>query len=551
MNKSGRNTLCACGSGKKYKHCCLGNATSQTPVPPPEKLSIPTALQTALEHLNLGHLAEAEAINQQILSLEPNHADALHLQGIIAYQRGNHQLAATLISRAITANPIEATFYGNLGKILKELGQLDEAIVNYHKALSINPDFAEAHNNLGDALEKQGKLNEAATCYHQALLIRPDFAEAHNNLGNVYEREGKLDEAITCYNQALLIRPDFAETYNNLGNAHERKGQLDEAAVCYSQALTAKSDLAEPYLNLSSILMNTGRVSEAITLLEIALAKVQKGTWRVASLASVAYWTQGLYGEASNLVNRYFAAALSDVQNRHSLRQNIFFTYIVKLLEHRESRPGLYALEGKTASLIVLGDSHSLSPANTSFEWCGTRITASSRLISGIKMFHLGKSENKQYSIYFSTHLRALDPTHHLLFTIGEIDCRPGEGIWTAYRKKKHSLSDIIASSVDGYLSCIADQILDRNFASITVQGIPAPAYSLSGEFDPDDKPAFLAMIRSVNTQLHSGAISRGWQFLDTYAATVGTDGSSNRKWDLDGFHLAPAFYADAMQWLR
>jgi tetratricopeptide (TPR) repeat protein len=551
MKNIGRNDPCACGSGRKYKNCCLGKTTSQASIPPSERPSIPTDLQQAIEHHRLGRLDQAEAIYQKILGQEPNHADALHLSGVIFSQRGNNELAVAYINKAIAANPSEPAYYHHLGNALKESGQLDDAVVSYRKALSIKPDFAEACNSLGNAFEKRGVPDEAVACYRQALAIKPDFAEAHNNLGFALEAQGKLDEAIAAYDHALAIRPDMAEAHNNLGNAFEKQGKLDEAATCYSQALTVKSDFAEPYLNLGSMLISTGRVPAARTLLEIGLASVVKGGWRVASLALIPYWILGLYGEARALVNSHFAAVFSDVPNRQELRQKVFFAYIEKLLEQREARPSLYATEQNAAPLIVLGDSHSLSPANTTFEWHGARVAASSRLISGIKMFHLGESMNKQYSIYLSTHLRAINPASHLLFTIGEIDCRPGEGIWKACRKKGRSVSDIVARSVDGYLNCIANQIADRQFASVTVQGIPAPAYALTGEFDPGDKPAFLAMINAVNVQLKAGVLSRGWQFLDVHAATVGFDGLSNGKWHLDEFHLLPAFYGEAMQWMH
>jgi hypothetical protein len=32
--KIGRNELCPCGSGKKFKLCCLGSVSNNTPVPP-------------------------------------------------------------------------------------------------------------------------------------------------------------------------------------------------------------------------------------------------------------------------------------------------------------------------------------------------------------------------------------------------------------------------------------------------------------------------------------------------------------------------------------
>ena len=43
-------------------------------------------LRDALEHHQAGRLGEAAALYQQILTATPEHADALHLMGVIANQ---------------------------------------------------------------------------------------------------------------------------------------------------------------------------------------------------------------------------------------------------------------------------------------------------------------------------------------------------------------------------------------------------------------------------------------------------------------------------------
>jgi Flp pilus assembly protein TadD len=67
--------------------------------------SIQDALATAMQHQQAGRLREAEVIYRQILVAQPNHPDALHLLGIIAFQSGRSNDAEELIRRAIAANP--------------------------------------------------------------------------------------------------------------------------------------------------------------------------------------------------------------------------------------------------------------------------------------------------------------------------------------------------------------------------------------------------------------------------------------------------------------
>ena len=48
------------------------------------------------------------------------------------------------------------------------------------------PGFAEAYNNLGNVMRDKGQIDEAETYYQKALQIDPNFAIANNNLGNIY-----------------------------------------------------------------------------------------------------------------------------------------------------------------------------------------------------------------------------------------------------------------------------------------------------------------------------------------------------------------------------
>ena len=71
--------------------------------------------QKGIQAHQAGQLPEASAIYQQILDIQPDHADASHLLGVIAYQTGNHKTAAQLISKAIRHDPSTAAYHCNLG----------------------------------------------------------------------------------------------------------------------------------------------------------------------------------------------------------------------------------------------------------------------------------------------------------------------------------------------------------------------------------------------------------------------------------------------------
>ena len=269
MNKPGRNDLCPCGSGRKYKQCC-GAAPRGAPLQKPLKESPQESLARALAYHQAGHLAQAEAVYRQILQTAPDHADALYLSGLAAHEMGRSEAAVEPITRAIRVSPA-APFHYTLGNVLRKLGRLDEAAANYRAALKLAPGMVEAHVGLGNALKAQDRPEEAAGHFRAALKLKPGLVEAHLNLGNALKAQGRLDEAIECFRNTIRLKPAYAEAHNNLGGALRERGDLDAAIENFRKALELKPDMAGAHNNLGSALHAQDKLDEAIDSFEKAL----------------------------------------------------------------------------------------------------------------------------------------------------------------------------------------------------------------------------------------------------------------------------------------
>ena len=171
-------------------------------------LTIQQAYGLAVQRHQDGRLREAESMYRQILSHQPEHADALEMLGVLAHQMGRSAEAVELIRRAIALNPHTADYYSNLGGILTTQGRLDDAIAAYRQALALRPDLAEAHNNLGVALKRAGQLDEAIASYRRAIALQPGDVRALNNLAGALKAAALLDEAVAVYRQAEALSSD-------------------------------------------------------------------------------------------------------------------------------------------------------------------------------------------------------------------------------------------------------------------------------------------------------------------------------------------------------
>ena len=73
--------------------------------------------------------------------------------------------------------------------------------------MRLKPDYPKAHLNLGNLLKEQRQFEEAESHIREALRLQPTNAEAYTCLGNVYIDQGMVDKARSCYEQSLRITP--------------------------------------------------------------------------------------------------------------------------------------------------------------------------------------------------------------------------------------------------------------------------------------------------------------------------------------------------------
>ncbi len=77
-------TLAICGSGKKYKQCCQHNDAANSPAAKNRLLeSVPDLFKQGLKYQFAHQPAKAEEIYQQILNINPKHADSLTNLGLL------------------------------------------------------------------------------------------------------------------------------------------------------------------------------------------------------------------------------------------------------------------------------------------------------------------------------------------------------------------------------------------------------------------------------------------------------------------------------------
>ena len=110
MGQVGRNQPCPCGSGKKYKRCCLvqdearaaeGRRADATRDMEWDEDDLEAASNAVVDLIHAGRLDEAEAAARELLARYPEVFDGLERLGMVYEARGDRQQAAEYYRQAV------------------------------------------------------------------------------------------------------------------------------------------------------------------------------------------------------------------------------------------------------------------------------------------------------------------------------------------------------------------------------------------------------------------------------------------------------------------
>lgn len=177
-----------------------------------------TAFAEALALQEAGQFAEAAALYRAILDRDPNHADSLHLLGLITAEQSDPSAGIVLIRRAMAIQPGRAVYHHSLAVGYHRLSRWEDAVGEYRTAVTLLPNAPEIHSNLGTALRVLGRLGEAIEHYRQAVALAPGKADTWYNLANALAESGPSADIEMCFRKAIELRPDFVYALTNYGS---------------------------------------------------------------------------------------------------------------------------------------------------------------------------------------------------------------------------------------------------------------------------------------------------------------------------------------------
>ncbi|MFO8073672.1 MAG: tetratricopeptide repeat protein [Polyangia bacterium] len=178
-------------------------------------------LRVGKANLRLGRTELAEAVFENVLSINPDEAEVFFLRSFIYLERGHKVEAINSLKKTLEKRPTHVEAMNNLAVQYILSGNYEEAIAQLEKALELAPSWGVLHLNHGNALRGAGRWQEAKQELERARQLDPSLTGVLFNKAILYYVAEGLDdlERLERYKKAKRL---FADYKAEMGSALEK-----------------------------------------------------------------------------------------------------------------------------------------------------------------------------------------------------------------------------------------------------------------------------------------------------------------------------------------
>lgn len=158
-------------------------------------------MKAAENALSKGNGGAAMPLLQQVLAINPGHAEALHMAGIIFHSAGDYASAEAHYHRALTADPAMPQNYLSLANLYDDQQRGGEAVQIAQLATQVAPNEPETHLVLVSMMMRN-RQSHLAVSYLEFILPRfPKHTELRELHCNALRLNDRLAEADAAYQE--------------------------------------------------------------------------------------------------------------------------------------------------------------------------------------------------------------------------------------------------------------------------------------------------------------------------------------------------------------
>jgi tetratricopeptide (TPR) repeat protein len=260
MNNIGRNDPCPCGSGKKYKKCCLARdeaarfrdqaarfretaARPQAATIDGEKPFIAELrpdldkkVDRLLQRLEQGEGRAVEPEIKALLEKHPHYHMTHYAMGLYIGMVLDDPLASIpYFERAVEILPIFPEAHFNLGAAAMKAGDANKAVRAYRAAAR----YSRGDDGIAEMAQKELRFLEKALLEHSSFPTMDAYLANAKLFDEAYVRLANQDfeTAAEMFNRVLSENPTHVQSFGNLALAYAGLGRRADAMECFDRAL--------------------------------------------------------------------------------------------------------------------------------------------------------------------------------------------------------------------------------------------------------------------------------------------------------------------------
>ena len=196
----------------------------------------------ALDYVLLNDYQDAERWLAKSIVWDPSDAEAWYYLGRTKYQENRFEEAIAAFEKCLRLENRNVKAQSNLGLSLAGLGRTAQAEAAYREAIAWQADWkvkvAEPYIDLGELLLDQNQTEDAILALTEAQAVAPEEPRVPELLGRALSRQNRFPEARIQLEKAVKLTPASAadhyllgQVYRKLGMPEKAKSELDVAAT--------------------------------------------------------------------------------------------------------------------------------------------------------------------------------------------------------------------------------------------------------------------------------------------------------------------------------
>ncbi|MEP0069672.1 tetratricopeptide repeat protein [Pyruvatibacter sp.] len=225
----------------------------------------------AIDSHQKGKLDRAKRGYKRVLQTAPNHAEALHLLGVIDLQRDNFKQAADLITKAVELAPDLAPAHYNLARALKSLGNLEPALTSVRRALELIPGDTDTWLLCTNILVELGRKEEAIAALASMLELQPDLDDIRRVRANLLMDIEETDAALEEYEYLAQNAQVPHEAMRDMAILRVNQDDKEGALPLLEKALELKPDDRQSRSLAAGLLIDLDRNRDALPIVRSLL----------------------------------------------------------------------------------------------------------------------------------------------------------------------------------------------------------------------------------------------------------------------------------------